>query len=261
MNTHLLVAKYVPDLQRMEPKNIGVIGWCEGAFETRFLGSSDCPVPAFLADDNYAFGEWKAVWQYHIEKESILNPKDGEKVRFDDVRFLDVLMQKSKTQFCLTRGAVVKAGKIELSDVMDEMFETLVLSPVRQKHPSEVKDRFIKLLERRDLSKLNRVDRTQDGEFNGVRKPFKVDFAFAAEKTALFQSIRPGHGNSANIAAFMFSGIRQANNNINCCSIYNGSELEKDGGTDLELVGSVSTLIDVSAPNEALRKIKYATGI
>ena len=42
MNTpRYLLAKYIPDHLRMEPRNIGVVLWAEGNVTARFFGESD----------------------------------------------------------------------------------------------------------------------------------------------------------------------------------------------------------------------------
>ena len=48
MNTpRYLLAKYIPDPLRMEPRNIGVVLWAEGNVAARFVGESDSPDSGF----------------------------------------------------------------------------------------------------------------------------------------------------------------------------------------------------------------------
>lgn len=57
-----LVAKYVPDLRRMEPKNIGVVVWSDGVVAARF--AAECPEKSGTVDDRCVPGFVRSLSAY-----------------------------------------------------------------------------------------------------------------------------------------------------------------------------------------------------
>ena len=68
MNAKFLVAKYIPNLKRMEPRNIGVIVWADGVVRSRFVGEKT-PLPKHLGvKDKDNFRDWIQSWKSQIAK-------------------------------------------------------------------------------------------------------------------------------------------------------------------------------------------------
>lgn len=262
MAIHILVAKYVSNLQRMEPKNIGLIGWCDGRMKTRFLEKP----PAFLEPDAYAFSEWKDSWRYLTSRQELSDYRTGELIPVSDSRFLDVLISRSKPQFALTKSSVVHQPTKQFESVMDEMFALIVAKPKVEQSVSRMvtRDEFLSVIKNstrlpnyQDCEK----ETTLNAEVFGVIKPLKFDFAYGVKQTAVFQRFVPGSGNSANLAALMLDSIRKDHDGINRCAVYRGEDLDQSARKDLRMISTVATPIDISNSENAANLIENAVGI
>ncbi len=129
MSTRFLLAKFVPDLRRMEPRNIGVVVWSEEAVVCRFAGESEDGVrpPANLHVSPNAYRQWVDYWRLWIMRDKIKGD-DGVEVKRSEARFLDVLKQKSREQFMLIDGGLLmkNVGSNDLPELLNELFEELV---------------------------------------------------------------------------------------------------------------------------------------
>lgn len=123
-----LIAKYIPDLRRMEPRNIGVVLWNNGFVKAKFLGESQkqAKKPAFARDD-HAYREWIEFWKYQVGREE-LTDASGQSVHRESPEFLEALAAKSKQQFMLVDGGVfgLHIPAMETHDALAELFEVLV---------------------------------------------------------------------------------------------------------------------------------------
>jgi len=96
--TRFLVAKYVPDLQRMEPKNIGVVLASPDRIGARFYGENgDHPrAPEFIHKRNKSvYVEWVQYWNQQINKVNASGPKELGR----GISTLDYLLGKSKGSY------------------------------------------------------------------------------------------------------------------------------------------------------------------
>lgn len=134
-----LIAKYAPDLHRMEPRNFGVIAWSDGNIAARFLGESPGgklkPPHMVARDARDAYGQWIEYWRLQMSKPT-LELRGGATVARGCPEFLDAIKAKSKPQFMLVEaGALLEPLPAEeLTAVVDELFSSLV-------EPSVVPDR------------------------------------------------------------------------------------------------------------------------
>ena len=64
-----LVAKYVPDIRRMEPRNIGVFVWMPGAISARFL-QPDAVVP--FVNEPETYNRWVRFWNEKIAQDELV---------------------------------------------------------------------------------------------------------------------------------------------------------------------------------------------
>lgn len=129
-----LIAKYTPDLRRMEPRNIGVVLWSSGRVAARFVGEnggSEIHPPRYLGvASRHAYREWIYYWRNQIERPSIILP-DGRQVDREDPDFVDALRDMSKRQYLLANGGIIKQPipASELDFVVNDLFEELVEVP------------------------------------------------------------------------------------------------------------------------------------
>jgi hypothetical protein len=133
--TKYLLAKYIPDLRRQEPRNIGIIVWSSEGLEARFLGERDddadtidgrC-VPPFVTSLN-AYKQWVRYWRTEIEKSEIKPVSGGEPVAKDLPEFTEVLKTANRGNFVLEDGGRLldKVDVEELPRVASELFNALV---------------------------------------------------------------------------------------------------------------------------------------
>src|SRR4029077_9353434 len=118
-----LIAKYVPDLRRMEPKNIGVIVWSNGTVRAKFVGEvrngePHVAPPAYLhVESRNAYRQWIEYWRAVIEKDS-LQKDDGTIVDRNNPEFIAAIQAKSKQQYLLASGGEfltkIGAGEIDI---------------------------------------------------------------------------------------------------------------------------------------------------
>src|SRR5438309_993878 len=102
-----LVAKYISDLQRMEPRNIGVIVWTGDATSARFVAEkSDRPgeidgrsVPPFVTS-MAAYKQWVDFWRDELKAKPLRSGRTLEK-------WSESLKQTSRGNFWLADGGII----------------------------------------------------------------------------------------------------------------------------------------------------------
>lgn len=137
--TTYLLAKYVPDSRRNEPRNVGVVVWSPEGMAARFLGEKrDHPgevdllaVPTFVrSPENYA--EWVRHWRKAIEKPE-LYPRRGiagppQAVPRCSPGFLEVLKEGDRLMYYLAGGATLcrRTRREDLPHLTEILFLSLV---------------------------------------------------------------------------------------------------------------------------------------
>jgi hypothetical protein len=123
MTPRFLLAKYVANLSRMEPRNIGVLLWANGEIASRFLSKSEAP----FVGDHEAYDWWIGSWQEKIASDSIA-PVRGARVSKSDPRCMDALLTNQEDNYLLVdAGELLQPiGKRELSSAVDFLFGDLV---------------------------------------------------------------------------------------------------------------------------------------
>jgi hypothetical protein len=131
------VAKYISDLQRMEPRNIGVIVWGGTGACARFVAERpDRPgevdgrsVPGFVGS-TAAYKQWVEFWRAELEAKPLRSGRSLEK-------WSDELRCTGRGNFLLADGGTV-LSEIHTDDIekaTNELFRKLVESP-----PDEARD-------------------------------------------------------------------------------------------------------------------------
>lgn len=130
-----LVAKYVPDLRRMEPQNVGVIVWSPYGVEARFAaentatsGEIDGRRARSYVNSLNTYKQWVQFWRDEIQKRAIEPVTGGKAVDKESEEFLDTLKDSSKGSYLLADGGLlldeIKPG--ELAEITDYLFTELV---------------------------------------------------------------------------------------------------------------------------------------
>lgn len=128
-----MVAKYVPDLIRNEPRNIGVVVWSAVGVAARFQGidkNGDFKsrnIPAFIQSPP-AYKQWVNFWLSEIKKDAIEFIGASRLVTKASPEFIDALLTTGKENYFLKKGgAVLETITAEkLPKLVDELFSSLV---------------------------------------------------------------------------------------------------------------------------------------
>jgi hypothetical protein len=142
-----LIAKYIPDVFRNEPRNIGVVLWSPDGILARFIGEKpdalgevdDSQIPPFIASHT-AYKQWVRYWRDSIAKES-LRPRGGSPAPRTSPAFLDALRQTGPSNYVLAGLSLIfsPVPAEELPQALDYLFENYVAErPVRPKAASAV---------------------------------------------------------------------------------------------------------------------------
>src|ERR1700690_3094866 len=104
--TKYLLVKYIPDVHRFEPRNIGVILWSPLGVEARFVAEHTSrpgevdgrSIPSFVTSAS-AYKQWVRYWRDAISAEAIQPPGGGELVLASSLAFVEALQQTSRGNF------------------------------------------------------------------------------------------------------------------------------------------------------------------
>ncbi len=140
-----LLAKYIPDLDRFEPRNVGVIVWSPDGVEARFVAEKpDQPgdvdgrsVPGFVTSLG-AYKQWIGYWRSSLEQAEFTPPYGGPKVNRSAPEFVEAFKGSGKGNFLLSDGGVLldDIPADELSNVANQLFDRLVEAGL----PDETRD-------------------------------------------------------------------------------------------------------------------------
>jgi len=151
-----LIAKYVSDLFRNEPVNIGVIAWCDGATAFRFLcANAEGNVDGRMLRGKIetvsldAYKQWISAWVKLLAKDKInFIGKTGIVEKASD-QFLDALESTSKGNYILERGGELleDISQNQIQSVADYLFARLVDGDSKEeaegKAAKEVRDELL----------------------------------------------------------------------------------------------------------------------
>ena len=125
-----LVSKYIADIQRMEPKNIGIIAWHDGLVDGRFAGEADGQLkPPRIVDSTHRKGYIKSVqsWRLQFAKPSLPLGGGEDDAPRSSVEFLEALKMYSTRHFMIGEGGhVAVPSALTLKAVIDELFTQLI---------------------------------------------------------------------------------------------------------------------------------------
>lgn len=219
--TRFLVAKYVPDLRRMEPRNIGVVVWSNGTVAARFIGEDSTG----SVRGSRAFREWVSYWRTQIAKDSI-RTRDGRLVSSFETEFVDQLTTGSKQQYMLVDGGYLldQHSPEDVSSLADELFRQLVAKQEKNAFDDRSKETRTRLAEStREVVRF--MDLRHRNGFRSpyevvctvgkIKQPFKFDYAFHDEEgvKSVLQKVlwKP---DSVYSNAFQFDQMRLANQQL-----------------------------------------------
>lgn len=152
-----LIAKYVRDLDRMEPRNIGVFLWARGSISAKFL--EDGAAAAFVSEMD-VYSRWVKYWTKAIATGQI-QPRRGAPVPISDPASLDALLATQKGNYILTDAGELMESirKRDSSKAVEFLFRELVATKTKSAAKEDrhgFADRCVTLLKKAGLA--GRVD-------------------------------------------------------------------------------------------------------
>lgn len=149
------IAKYIPDLRRGEPRNIGIVLWTADRTIARFLAEEpDSPgkvdgrsLQGFIGSTS-AYKQWVAFWQSEIAKDEVVPTGSTERVAKGCAQFVEALASFSKGNFFLAEGGFLldPLEPDEMETALTHLFQTLVVQSAEEpRDPSldEICERLI----------------------------------------------------------------------------------------------------------------------
>jgi hypothetical protein len=263
-----LVAKYISDLQRMEPRNIGVVVWAPGKVAARFIaerpgapGDIDGrSVPPFVTS-TAAYKQWVDFWRDLLKSRP---PAAGGILH----HWEDSLKRTSRGNFWLAEGGVIfdrQTDDVQL--LAEEMFRSLV-EPIPSDDASDIAldsvadDIIRKLRLARNVNFHTRFrvvcsvapNVEENFEFshaykNGSLKRLYQRVPLSAKKTPFRRTVHD--------SAWMFEKVVQqriVSREQAVALVYATDEQKKDPAVSwsFDVLGSVARLANLANPNEAL---------
>jgi len=260
-----LVAKYISDLQRMEPRNIGVVVWTSEGVAARFAaerpgatGEIDGrSVPAFVTS-TAAYKQWVDFWRDR------LRAAPG-KVRS---RWAESLKETSHGNFWLAEGGVVLDRRIDDVELLaDDLFARLV-------EPGVVDDGLDIALDRVADDIIRKLRLTRNTNFHtryrvacsvapNVREDFEFSHAYKnGSLKRLYQRVplcakRTPLRRMVHDSAWMFEKVVQeriVSRDQAIALVYVTEDQKRDPAISwsFDVLSSVARLANLADPNEAL---------
>jgi hypothetical protein len=271
-----LIAKYAPDLRRMEPRNIGVIVWSQNGVAARFLGETsggDLVVPrqAGVRSAN-AYRQWIEFWRGKLTR-GFIRKKSGAKVGIDQPEFLEELRKKSKRQYMLVDGGYFakQLASTDIGDAADELFSELVAQDAVAAELKAEHTEAARTLRRnsKKAMKESGLSKRRDfwSDFNWLcpvgdtKQHFVFDYALHRQKPSLVATqLALWKLNDVHGAAFRFQAMQSAYNMpaSKCASLVLATSRDmqqEDVQQALKMMESISTVVNVANLEQAAAQL------
>lgn len=250
-----LVAKYIPDPLRMEPRNVGVVLLAGGSVSPRFSR----PEEIDFIDDLERYSDWVNYWQELCERLSVRPVED----------VIAELTNEKQAAFRFYKAGYIDAPvkAKEVHEALDYLFETLVSSePVTgasqvdgstfaQKCEAVLKDAGLI----NDPSFLS--DRMITLSAAGIEQDFKFDYVLdSGEVEALMQRVRLQNQPSTTNAAFLFehaTGTKQVSR-AERIALVDASVSVEASVARLQMLKRMCRTVDVSDHDAAVTALRRA---
>lgn len=222
MNTpRFLIAKYAPDLKRMEPRNFGVIVWNDGVVVPKWVEDRAHGLRRLNIGDTHAYKQWIQYWNLQCAKTNV-KTRTGKSVSRTSSEFVDILRQTGSGHFLLFDGGRMldRVPKEQTRDLADELFSELVAEEPKEEEIKEIAES--ELLRKHAQRVLRRSGLAEREGFrsNGydlvcpvgdTMQPFHFDYAIHTDKPlAVIQRVHLRKQPTVNNAAFMFEKMQAA---------------------------------------------------
>ncbi|MFL5327760.1 MAG: hypothetical protein ACJ8C4_02495 [Gemmataceae bacterium] len=260
-----LVAKYVPDIRRMEPRNIGVVVWSQGAVAAKFIHARD----AYFVNDENTFLRWINYWKRLLETDELVVPRS-------DPKFLDALIGTQKENYRLYDAGVItdKVPRRAVGDAAAYLFGHFVTRPQGMAEPPQeqikrLRSRSDQLLADTGISDREGFKRNAPVvcSIDSVQKKLSFSYALESENglIALLQRVPVSQANSVYATLYMYERVQENRliHRNNCVSIIDAPEPSTFAATDIDATIAIlekhSIVVNVADVNSAAARLVSAT--
>lgn len=260
-NSRYLVAKYVPDLTRMEPRNIGVVLWVNGKVQAKFLAPKN--VDGLASESNYL--RWVGFWENKLAVSPVI-ASDGDTVTISDSRFLDGIVSTQKDNYLLVEGGEFLTGKhqIDIDTALRQLYRDLV-APGGDKGKGAKPPSFQRICDGVvstlgvDFKKKQPVS----CHWRGVQQELHADYYFGnGRPDAILQRAKLSNEASISSAAFIVDALLedQVVSSENCRFLVRWSDVvNKQAEQGLKLFEKLCGVVDVQ-DDEAIDQLEIVVG-
>jgi len=147
MNTiKYFLAKYISDMHRFEPRNIGVVVWSPLGIEARFLAENPNrlgdvdgrSIPDWVTSHN-AYRQWVGYWRKALLENSVKPMRGGEPIPASSPAFMAALQETARENFVLAEAGDVmdQVNEADLAAVANQLFSQLVQEASSSDEPKD----------------------------------------------------------------------------------------------------------------------------
>jgi hypothetical protein len=262
-----LVAKYMPDPKRREPRNIGVILWTPNRIGYRFLDEDD----ASFVDDKPTYERWMQFWSHTIDKDDL--EIRGQKTSVRDPQFVNNLLRTQQGNYILEEaGEMLDAIRPrDVSAVVDQLFSELVSAKresLGEHLPDPLSQDCERLFEETGLSDRPdfQVDHSYDIQIGPMTKPFKFHYAIGnnGSPSAVFRKSKIHSDINVDGTAFIcqWATLSQLVEKDRCVTLIRATadeEKSKVFGPRIELLRQFSRVLNVGQLDTAADDLQRLT--
>jgi hypothetical protein len=257
-----LVAKYIPDLSRMEPRNIGIVLWAAQKSYCRFLPASEA---ANIVRDMSVYTRWIDFWTLLVREGTVNLPRERS-VSVASPEYLTALKRTQKENYALDDGGEVmspiKPGKGQ--EVADFLFQQLVAStPAKDGgHEESLATAAGALLEKAGVTERSDFYRSHEIEcdYNGIAEPLRFHYYLGnGAPEAVLHRAKITSSVSVNSTAWMFDRLSAAYPAAKRGVIVNTADVEAGERTTrafLSVLDRLATTIDLASEKTALARLR-----
>lgn len=260
MNGQFLVAKYIRDLERGEPRNIGVIVWTPGKTACRFVDPDDLEE----IEDVDNFVRWVTYWE-ELASSPRIEVFNLKAATNKTPRFLKVLQKTQRGNYALEDGGEVldEVTDGNIDDVVSFLFHRIV-----QRTPQAGESTREPTIKQKCRDLFTEIGATQINGFSSrypvsievgeFKQDIHFDFGFGNGKpSSLFQAVNIQREESVALAtgkintSKSFASVQSADY---YCLYDSGNE--EDGFTgNVSLLDRFSTTLDIADIVSASEKL------
>jgi hypothetical protein len=269
-----LVARYIPDLLRYEPRNIGVVVWTDHGIAGRFLGEREGRIdlrriPDYV-NNRQMYRQWIGFWRLALQRPALSPLTGGISVPLGAPEFLDALCTFSRSQYQLVEGGMIFDSTLNepLDEIIDDLYYQLVRSDDEPRDATleEICDRLIDTTGMRRHPLYLPQYSLQYVLDNGESDPLRFSYALVNGTPKLLYQRVPLRGSGSSLlrivhdVAWQFervSDMPQAKNASMAALVYLHRDEEDDSiRSALGILRSRSRVIDVSRQEEAVEQVQ-----